>query len=507
MTQPLPARGATDWYAWAQDVHERAGGGGLTAEQIAADPTVRAAFQSPSSIAQDVARRLTGVKLVVTFRHDDVQRPALDYLPVYDDFGVKASWYQVVDYLDTEGWLTTAELLAIHAAGHEIGSHTLDHRYFTADAPDETERRRQLADSKTALEQIIGGDYLCETFAFPGNQDPNQYEVLDYYIGAVTAGVAQSMRGPANLAAYQHGYYYDLVDAASLAATTTKTQTQVAAWKAVPGGTVVGIQAHNTTEMSAAQLGAILDVLTADPEVAILTQREWFHFVREYFVTDEGREFYLGDGGGRGSKRWNSASAASSGYAADRLGNGVAFRAQVAGVNVASLDDRLVMLDGSKISQFERGHTTRWYNADNGDYAQFQVGGSELVVGGTATTRWTKTAWFQGAVRHDRVSQTLNADGSLTMDAEAGDIHMLTLNANATSSSITGTNRTQGQRLTVCWIQDATGGRTYTWPTTCRFAGGSAPVDTTPGTRTLVTFANLDGVRWYEVSRAVAVPN
>jgi hypothetical protein len=44
MTQPLPARGATDWYAWAQDVHERAGGGGLTAEQIVADPTVRAAY-------------------------------------------------------------------------------------------------------------------------------------------------------------------------------------------------------------------------------------------------------------------------------------------------------------------------------------------------------------------------------------------------------------------------------------------------------------------------------
>lgn len=109
-----------------------------------------------------------------------------------------------------------------------------------------------------------------------------------------------------------------------------------------------------------------------------------------------------------------------------------------------------------------------------------------------------------------RATQTLATAGAVTIDAFASNQHQIILNANATSSSIGAasslgaTGMQTGQELTISWAQDATGGRTYVWPTNCRFAGGAAPSDTTLNTRTSVTFS-FEGV-WCEVSRAVAVP-
>jgi hypothetical protein len=79
----------------------------------------------------------------------------------------------------------------------------------------------------------------------------------------------------------------------------------------------------------------------------------------------------------------------------------------------------------------------------------------------------------------------------------------VTLGANATSSTIT--NPSTGQRLTIAWAQDATGGRTYAWPTGLKFAGGAAPTASTNAFyRDVVTFT-YDGSFWVEAGRAVAV--
>ena len=64
-----------------------------------------------------------------------------------------------------------------------------------------------------------------------------------------------------------------------------------------------------------------------------------------------------------------------------------------------------------------------------------------------------------------------------------------------------------GATAEIVLTQDATGGRTIAWPSNEKYAGGSAPSDTTANTRTIVTLVNLDGSRWYEKSRTVAVPN
>lgn len=100
-------------------------------------------------------------------------------------------------------------------------------------------------------------------------------------------------------------------------------------------------------------------------------------------------------------------------------------------------------------------------------------------------------------------NQTLAASGAVTFDASAGNTYVETLGANATSSSIT--NGTPGQHLTIVWLQDSTGSRTYAWPTNCVFAGGAAPsASTAAGARDSVTFY-FDGTDWYETGRAVGV--
>lgn len=107
---------------------------------------------------------------------------------------------------------------------------------------------------------------------------------------------------------------------------------------------------------------------------------------------------------------------------------------------------------------------------------------------------------IDGPVAIATSAQTLASNGAVTIDASQGDA-LITLQANATSSSIT--NPTIGQKLDITWIQDATGARTYAWPANCKFAG-SAPADTTASKRSSVTF-RYDGTNWNEKARAVAV--
>lgn len=99
-------------------------------------------------------------------------------------------------------------------------------------------------------------------------------------------------------------------------------------------------------------------------------------------------------------------------------------------------------------------------------------------------------------------AQTLAANGAVTIDALSSR-HEITLQANATSSTII--NPVPGQEIMITFIQDATGGRTYVWPSNCKFAAGSAPSDTTANRVTTVTLRyDSSSGHWREVGRAVA---
>jgi hypothetical protein len=73
---------------------------------------------------------------------------------------------------------------------------------------------------------------------------------------------------------------------------------------------------------------------------------------------------------------------------------------------------------------------------------------------------------------------------TITGYAETAEI---TLSASATSSSVT--NLYPGQRLTISWIQDSSGSRSYVWPAVCKFAGGvTPPASTAPGAADTLSF-------------------
>lgn len=100
-------------------------------------------------------------------------------------------------------------------------------------------------------------------------------------------------------------------------------------------------------------------------------------------------------------------------------------------------------------------------------------------------------------------TQTLAANGAVTIDATKGDTAAVTLNANATATTIN--NGVPGQTLTVEWIQGAGGAHTYAWPANCKFAAGAAPAaSVTAGYTDSVTF-RFDGTNWKELNRSVGV--
>lgn len=138
------------------------------------------------------------------------------------------------------------------------------------------------------------------------------------------------------------------------------------------------------------------------------------------------------------------------------------------------------------------------------------LGALYLRTGGLAgTTLYTKAngnannvGWV--AVHPDVATQTLASNGAVSANLFTSNKHRILLQANATSTTLTNSTNFPGAEMTISWRQDATGGRTYVWPTICKFAGGSAPSDTTASKTTSATF-QFDGTNWYEISRATAV--
>lgn len=133
--------------------------------------------------------------------------------------------------------------------------------------------------------------------------------------------------------------------------------------------------------------------------------------------------------------------------------------------------------------------TPKWELTASG---QQTFNGDALLYRSQPRTLRTDTAWAAGLS-----AQTLVSNGAVTIDSSTGNVQVVTLQANATSSSIT--NPSLGQVITLQWQQDATGSRTYVWPANCSFATGSTPsAVTTANARQLATFY-YNGANWIEV--------
>lgn len=103
--------------------------------------------------------------IVLTF--DDGYQDAYDQaLPVLHHYGFTATFYIISGRVGQPGYLTWDELIAMHNAGMEIGSHTINHYDLTALAP--LEARRQIVQSKAELEQRLG--FPVKDFAYPSGR-------------------------------------------------------------------------------------------------------------------------------------------------------------------------------------------------------------------------------------------------------------------------------------------------------------------------------------------------
>lgn len=107
-----------------------------------------------------------------------------------------------------------------------------------------------------------------------------------------------------------------------------------------------------------------------------------------------------------------------------------------------------------------------------------------------ASPSFTGTATFQG-VRETFI--TANTGTAYTVANTAGSILNLTLTGNCVFTYPTPAS---GGQFTLMLAQDATGGRTVTWPTSVRWPGGTAPTITGTAARTDVVSFISDGTYW-----------
>jgi len=145
--------------------------------------------------------------------------------PVMQKYGFTGVLYIVYNYMGTYGYMNKNQILELHSAGWEVGSHSLNH--FDLTKLDTDKQHAEIIESRKLLEQLLGIPIL--TFAYPfGTKDP---AVLDYvnfagYIGAMGASGYTPAQGKWNL------YYLQRVEIKGNE--DAKTFTRFLPWKGDP---------------------------------------------------------------------------------------------------------------------------------------------------------------------------------------------------------------------------------------------------------------------------------
>lgn len=99
----------------------------------------------------------------------------------------------------------------------------------------------------------------------------------------------------------------------------------------------------------------------------------------------------------------------------------------------------------------------------------------------------------------ETVSTQATASGSVTLDLNSGNVHVLTLTGNVTSLTVSNTTAGKSCTFTLVVKQDGTGSRTWTWMTGAKWAAGTAPTISSAANKVDVfTFMTVDnGSTWY----------
>lgn len=101
------------------------------------------------------------------------------------------------------------------------------------------------------------------------------------------------------------------------------------------------------------------------------------------------------------------------------------------------------------------------------------------------------------------LAASASVSGSVTIDFNTGNVQRRTLTGNVTSLTLS--NLKDGAEYIITVLQDGTGSRTIAWPSTVKWAGGSAPtLTTTASARDSFSFIS-DGTNLYERGRALDI--
>ena len=101
----------------------------------------------------------------ITF-DDGCETDLISAAPLLSKLGFRATSYITVEYLGKRGYMSHAQVRELHAAGFEIGCHSLSHPYLTDIDDDQLHEETQVAKDK--LEQIAG--VRVDHFSCPGGR-------------------------------------------------------------------------------------------------------------------------------------------------------------------------------------------------------------------------------------------------------------------------------------------------------------------------------------------------
>lgn len=119
-----------------------------------------------SGLSVGQAIRFDHEKAVAITFDDGSETDLLCAAPLLHDLGFGATFYVTTSWVGRPGHVNQSQLRELSSLGFEIGCHSMSHAYLTDVNKDEL--RREVADAKSQLEQLIGKP--VEHFSCPGGR-------------------------------------------------------------------------------------------------------------------------------------------------------------------------------------------------------------------------------------------------------------------------------------------------------------------------------------------------
>lgn len=151
---------------------------------------------------------------------------------------------------------------------------------------------------------------------------------------------------------------------------------------------------------------------------------------------------------------------------------------------------------------FSSGAIIQWVPGDEELEAYLQRDGSVALTGELQAADNVISRAELKDYAETRTAPTSSA-GALTLDLQNGNVFEVTLTENITTLTLSNPPASgKGGAFSLILTQDATGGRTVTWPASVKWAGGTAPtLSTTASAIDVLTFMTTDGgTTWYGFS-------